>query len=68
MQNFLRFILPFFGLADYQYHSSCFKREHNYAQQQFSGWEFSIESQTEGCKKPIMNIHYEYTLVEVNIH
>ena len=42
--------------------------EHNYAQQQFSGWEFSIESQTEGCKKPIMNIHYEYTLVEVNIH
>ena len=31
--------------------------EHNYAQPQFSGWEFSIESQTEGCKKPIMNTH-----------
>ena len=31
--------------------------EHNYAQPQFWGWEFSIESQTEGHKKPITNTH-----------
>ena len=31
--------------------------EHDYAQRQFSGWEFSIESQTEGRNKPITNMH-----------
>ena len=35
----------------------CKIREHNYAQQQFSGWEFSIESQIEGLKNPITNTH-----------
>ena len=33
------------------------KTEHNYAQPLFWDWEFSIESQTEGRKKPITNMH-----------
>ena len=46
-------------------------REHNYAQRQFSGWEFSIESQTEDPEKNHCEyalVHYEYTLAEANTH
>ena len=44
--------MSFYGAAD-----TSILGEYNYAQRQFSGWEFSIESENEGCKKPIMNMH-----------